>query len=140
MRKFLWPILILGILCVLIGCVDNAVIEGENGIRIKAGEWSGMDDEGTYLIHFNITDGSNVALLYYSFPCGEKSTTVFPAEPIKIEISDSAFEMQVDQTKLTGKFIDRTHAEGTWEVFAHQNIYFDQVCPPAKGSWKGSPN
>ncbi len=141
-RRFLWHLLVLIILSILVSCSDNTAVAGENGIRIKAGEWIGQNDEGSYMIQFNIVSsadvGANIALLTYTYPCGETYFSVFVPKPIKIEINNSAFEMKVGQTNLTGKFIDSTHAEGTWEVFTHQNVFLGIVCPAAKGTWKGS--
>jgi hypothetical protein len=141
MCKFLWFLLFLVILFALIGCSDNTIVAGKNGNRIKIGEWTGIDDDGTYLIQFIVaTDRSRIIVPSYVIPCGEESYTKFLSDPIKIEIKDNSFEMKLDQIKLAGKFIDRTHVVGTWEVFLHQDIYLDIVCPAANGTWEGSPN
>jgi hypothetical protein len=145
MRKFFWQLLALVLLSALIGCSETTVVAGKNGIRVKPGEWSAETEDG-HIADFTITfDGTNILVYTYSYPCDGKFSYVLPSKPIKTELNNSAFEMTVDYTDfntkfiLTGKFIDSTHAEGTWESFKFHSIYLDTVCSAAKGTWKGSP-
>ena len=60
----------------LTGCTVSTVPVGENGLRVRAGEWLGKNDKGSAMLAFNIVDagdaGGNVVLLTYAYPCGER--------------------------------------------------------------------
>lgn len=163
MRRFLWLLLVLFILCALTGCTFNTVAVGKNDMRVRAGKWLGKNDQGSAMLEFNVVSsgdaGANVVLLTYAYPCGERSISVStfslgdmgtPRPIKKAEIHDGTFEVQVDQTDLisarvftpfvfTGEFIDSTHIDGTWEVFKHRVFSSEMVCPAAKGTWQGRP-
>jgi len=98
-------------------------------------------------------------LLTCAYPCGDQSISfstfslsdMTSPRPIKkAEVHDGAFEVRVDQTDpisaqvftpfvFTGRIIDSTHIEGTWEVFKHRVLTSEMVCPAAKGTWQGRP-
>jgi hypothetical protein len=163
MRCFSWLLTVLLILLALTGCTVSTVPVGENGLRVRAGEWLGKNDKGSAMLAFNIVDagdaGGNVVLLTYAYPCGDGSVSVSsfnlsdmdsPRPIQKTAIHDGAFRLEVEQSGLTGtgvftkliftgKFIDDTFAEGTWEVFGHQLYPGERVCQAANGTWQGHP-
>jgi hypothetical protein len=146
-RKALRELLILGILFALTGCSGNTVTAGKDGIPIAGGDWIGRSDDGAFSMQFRIgTDGANIFLVTFSYPCGDKYSTVLPPNLIKIGLNNSAFETTTTDASdllpklvITGRFIDRTHAEGTWELFRYQEVYLDIGCPGASGTWTGGP-
>ena len=146
-HKALRVLLIPGVMFALIGCSSNMVSAGKDGISIEGGAWTGRSDDGAYTMQFNIgTDGANIFLVTFSYPCGDRYSTLLPPNPIKIGLNDSAFETTTTDTSdlmpklvITGRFIDSTHAEGTWEMFRYQLVYLDIGCPAASGTWKGGP-
>lgn len=142
-RRHLWHLLALFTFTILPGCTNNTTEAGKDGIPIQVGAWVGQSDNGSYSVEFNITSFSNVgttmAVFSYGYPCGDRFTFVSPPKAIKIDLSNSAFDTKIEQTNFSGKFIDSTHVEGTWEVFKHQIPFLDRICPAAKGTWKGSP-
>jgi hypothetical protein len=147
-HRIISRLLILCIIFILIGCSNNMVTAGLDGISIEGGKWTGKSDDGTYTMQFNIgTDGANIFLFSFSYPCGEQNSYVLPPNPIKIELNNSAFKTTttdysdlMPKLVITGKFIDSTHAEGTWEMFRYQVVYLNIGCPAASGTWKGSPD
>lgn len=148
--KLLSLLLVFGALIVLVGCSSNMVTAGKDGISIVNGEWIGQSDDRSFTMEYKIgTDGENLFIVSYSHPCGEKNTFVIPPKLMKVEIINSAFKTTTtDHSNLlpkliiTGKFVDSTHAEGTWDFYGDyqfQDIDPDMVCPAAKGTWKGNP-
>src|SRR5512141_1470057 len=97
MHRILWQLLVLVALVTLVGCSDNSVAAGENGILVKPGEWTGSSDTGANMLEFTVgVNGGSIFVASYAYPCGEKSAFVLPPQPIKVELKDSAFEMKVD--------------------------------------------
>ena len=145
LHKALLCLVILSIIAAATACSGGAVPGRKDG-SIKAGTWIGASAEGAFMMQFNIrTDGASVLLIPLSLPCGEQNLYMFGDEPVRVGLDDSAFEATIEHTDLrprvviTGRYTDRTHAEGTWEVSAFQNFYLDMACPAASGTWKGSP-
>jgi hypothetical protein len=138
MKNLFYLLLELSLLAGLSSCSGNTIAAGKDGIQVETGDWT--SDDGSFMIEFRIaTDGSSIFISTYSFPCGDRTNTVFPPELIKVELNNSTFEMNADHTYLTGTFTDRTQVEGTWKVIAHRYEYLDLICPAANGTWKGSP-
>jgi hypothetical protein len=144
-------VLVLGLASVVIGCSANTVPAGKDGIPILSGEWTGISDDGPFMMQFNIeTNGDSIFLIAYAYPCGMETTHVYMTQSIKAPLANSAFALTIDDPEgnldisprlvITGTFIDSKHAEGNWEMSGFQNIYFDITCPPARGSWKGAPD
>ena len=146
-QKLLSLLLVFSALMTLISCSSNMVTAGKDGINIEGGEWIGKSDDGSFSMEFKIgTNGENIFLISFSHPCGEKNSYVLPPNPIKVGLNNSAFETTTSEYSdllpklvITGKFIDRTHAEGTWEFFGYQSVALDIGCSAANGTWKGGP-
>jgi hypothetical protein len=139
-------LVILSCILVVIGCINNTVAAGKDGIDIVGGQWTGSSENGSFSMEFNIgTDGANIFILTYSYPCDDKVSYVFPPKPIKALMNNSTFETTIEGSDLssklviTGRFIDSTHAEGAWESSGYQNIYLEMGCQAASGTWKSSP-
>lgn len=140
-------LLILVVFIALAGCSSNQVTAGQDGISIQGGQWTGKSDDGSFSMQFRIgTDGANVFIDTLSYPCGEKTASVLPPHSIKAALNNSAFESStkdysdlLPKLVVTGKFIDSTHAQGTWEFFGYSDEFMDLYCPVASGSWTGSP-
>jgi hypothetical protein len=71
---------------------------------------------------------------------------VLSSNLIKVPLSNSAFETitkassdLMPKVKITGRFIDRTHAEGTWESPGLYDSILEIRCPAASGTWSGGP-
>jgi hypothetical protein len=140
-------IIVFGIASAVFGCSANLVPAGEDGIRIHGGDWIGKNDGGTFIMHFTIgSDGANIFLLTYSYPCGEKIATVFLSHPIKTPLSSGTFKTTIDPTYtspklvITGKFINKTHVEGEWKMFGLNDDFLEIGCPTASSFWKGEPD
>ena len=141
MHKLFWKIVVLLALITLISCTDKKSDAENKVIRVKTGHWIGESDGGSYGLEFIVSnDAASIFIVTYSYPCGEQNIFVMSSKTLKTDIINNAFEMKVDQTNLYGKFIDKNHVEGTWEVFLHQIEYTETVCPAAKGTWKGGPD
>ena len=147
MQKFFPLLTVFCALTVLTGCFSNLVTAGKDGISIQAGEWIGKSDDGSFSMQFKIgANGENIFLMSFSHPCGEMSSYVLPPNPIKIALNNSSFETTttdysdlLPKLVIAGKFIDRSHAEGAWEFLGYYDVYLDIGCPPANGTWEGSP-
>jgi len=112
-------LLVLGVASAVIGCSANLVPAGEDGIRIRSGDLIGKSDDGTFMMQFRIgSDGANIFLITYPYPCGENIVKVFSSNPSKTQLSSNAFKLTIDgsfnspKQAITGKFIDITHAKG----------------------------
>lgn len=163
MRRLLKFSLALFILWALAGCTANTAVVGANDLRVRTGKWLGQNDEGSVMLEFNIVSagdsGASIVLLTYAYPCGDQSISestfnladMETARPIKeTEIRDGKFEIRVDQTDpfsaqvfspfaFTGRVINATHIDGTWEVIKHRAFSSERLCPAAKGTWQGRP-
>lgn len=163
MRRLLGFSLVFFILWALAGCTANTAVVGANNLRANTGKWLGRNAEGSVMLEFSIVSagdsGASIVLVTYAYPCGDQSVSVSTfnladmetAHPIKkTEIRDGMFEIRVDQTDplsaqvftpfaFTGRIIDATHIDGTWEVIKHRIFSSESVCPAAQGTWQGRP-
>jgi len=141
-RAFRFTLAILAIAVGLTGCSPTITSE-EGGPSIRSGTWSASSEEGEYSFQANVVNVNDsetvLSVLMYSYPCGNEFTYVMPPQPIKLNVLNGGFEARIEQTILAGQFIDGTHAQGTWEVLAHQIPYLDKLCSAAKGTWEGRP-
>jgi len=142
MRKLSWITLILAIGLVLSGCGNQSAGGEDQEFRVRTGQWSGAGDGGNFSVTFTVgTDGANIFILMYAVPCNDQSMYVMPSNPIKISVTENAFAGEVEQMSLTGRFIDKTHVEGTWKALAHEVVpYSGEGCEMAQGTWKGKPD
>lgn len=163
MRRLLGFSLVFFILWALAGCTANTAVVGANDLRVRTGKWLGQTAEGSVMLELDIVSasdsGASIVLVTYAYPCGDQSVSVSTfnladietARPIKeAELRDGLFEMRVDQADpfsaqvfspfaFTGRIIDATHIEGTWEVIKHRAFSSERLCPAAKGTWQGRP-
>ena len=146
-QKLLALLIVFSALIALIGCSSNMVTAGKDGISIEAGDWIGKSDDGSFTMQFKIgTNGENIFIVSFSYPCGEKSSYVLPPNPIKFALNNSIFETTttdysdlIPKLVIKGKFVDSSQAEGSWEFFGYYDSFIDLSCPAASGTWKGSP-
>jgi hypothetical protein len=123
------------------------VTAGKDGISIEAGDWIGKSDDGSFTMQFKIgTNGENIFIDSFSYPCGEKGSYVLPPNPIKVALNNSIFETTttdysdlIPKLVIKGKFVDSSQAEGSWEFFGYYDSFIDLSCPAGSGTWKGSP-
>ncbi len=162
MRRFAWLLSVVLFLLMLAGCTLNEIAVGNDGLRVRAGEWVGQNDTGNFLLQFKVVRAGSAAqllLLDHSYPCGQESLSIrtyqmweldHPGPIARAEVQDGTFRVEVDpvafmgeQTSpkviIAGRFIDSAHAEGTWEVSGLWIDYADIACPAAKGTWQGRP-
>ena len=140
-------LVLLSIAFILVGCSLRTVPAGENGISIRAGRWVGESEAGDFQIQFSTgSGGSTIIVTFYAFPCGEKVSYVLSSKSTRLELNNSIFEGSIETTDLgpkvavTGRFIDKTHVEGTWESSGFSSYAApDFSCPAASGTWKGGP-
>jgi hypothetical protein len=147
LHKCLRLLPVLGIAWALTGCSINTVTAGAGGILIEAGEWEARSADGRYTMQFTIgVDGANIFVSTYSYPCGKQNSVMFPPNPIKIKLDQSAFITTTKQSDLlpslviAGRFTDRTHAQGTWGVFRFVDSLLNLSCPASGGAWTASPD
>ena len=145
LRRALLCLAILSIIAAATACSGYLVPERDDG-SIKEGKWIGKSDDGAFSMKFNIGgDKASVALIALSLPCGEQTLYISGGISTKVELHDRAFEATIEHTSfgprvvVTGKYTDRTHAEGTWEMPAFGSLSPDMACPAASGTWTGSP-
>lgn len=146
MSQNLTRLLLLSMVFILVGCSLRTVTAGEGGIRVRAGGWVGKSDDSDFMIQFSIgSGGSSIIVIYYAYPCGEMVSYVLSSKTTRIELINSTFEGSIETTDLgprvtvTGRFIDKTHVEGTWESSGYSSYAPEIFCPAASGTWKGGP-
>ena len=144
LRKALLYLAILGVIATVTACSGDTFTGGWGG-GIRAVGWIGKSDDGAFMMRFNIRgDNVSVALIPLSLPCGERMMYMIGDEPLRAELTDNAFVATSEPSGfrprlvITGKYLDRTHAEGTWEMSAFGSYELDMVCPAASGTWTGS--
>ena len=144
-RRALLCLVILSIIAVASACSGYVGSGGWDG-GIRAVGWIGKSDDGAFTMRFNIRgDKVSVAIIPLSLPCGEQTMYMFGDEPLRAELNENAFEARSEPGGLTprlvirGKYIDSTHAEGTWEMSAYGSYGLDVGCPAASGTWTGGP-
>ncbi len=126
--------------CVILlsACTESA-ISTEKQFSIRSGEWAGQNGDGTFFMQF--TTASNVGIIYYAYPCGDRIQTVLPSRPIKGEVKNYEFvATSTDNTlsgriTITGTFVDSRNAEGTWEVSPFYDSILEIGCPGSQGTW-----
>lgn len=145
LRRALLCLVLLGVIATATACSGDTFTGGWDG-GIRAVGWIGKSDDGAFTMRFNIRgDKVSVAIIPLSFPCGEQTMYMISDEPLRAELTDNAFEATSEPGGLTprlvirGKYIDSTHAEGTWEMSAYGSYGLDVGCPAASGTWTGGP-
>lgn len=145
------PLLVLIVVFAAVGCAGRTVPIGTEGMRVRTGPWVGSSDDGAFQMQFIVgADGTHIVLLDRGLPCGEQTLYMFGANSVRIELDGNAFEKTIDSTDdpgslrpklvLTGRFIDSTHAEGSWQMSALGDTFLGIACPAANGTWQGSPD
>ena len=139
-------LLVLGIVAAASGCSGSVGTTDWDGTGIKSRLWIGSSDDGSFEMQFNVRpDGASIVLYLYSLPCGEQQVYTLGEDPVRPALDDGVFETTIEATDLrpgvviTGKYIDKSHAEGTWQTSAFQSVFLDMACPAASGTWKGGP-
>jgi len=145
LRRTLSCLAILSFIATATACSGDSFTGGKED-SIKAGIWIGTNDDGAFKMQFNIRpDKASVVLIPISLPCGDQTMYMFGDEPTRVGLYDGAFQATIEGSDvrprlvITGKYTDRTHAEGTWEMSRFGSAYLDIGCPAASGTWKGSP-